>query len=89
MEVVAVRTSTEVTNIVSINTEKTDNNGNTIIQTNNQTVINRNVAIQDSLKEVIKKQTYLQNYQVQYVQTINYGTVEEIIMTLRNTEVTD
>lgn len=55
MEVVAVRTSTEVTNVVSINTEKTDDKGNTIIQTNNQTVINGNVAIQDSLKEVIKK----------------------------------
>ena len=55
MEVVAVRSSTEVSNVISINTEKTDDKGNTIIQTNNQTTIGNNVLIQDSLKEIIKK----------------------------------
>ena len=55
MEVVAVRTSTETANVVSINTEKTDDKGNTIIQTNNQTTIANNVLVQDSLREIIKK----------------------------------
>lgn len=55
LEVVAVRSSTEVVNIVNINTVKTDENGNTISQTNNKTVIDSNVPVQDSLKEIIKK----------------------------------
>jgi hypothetical protein len=55
MEVVAVRTSTEAQYIVNIATEKTDEKGNTIVQTNNKTAIENNVVVQESLKQIIKK----------------------------------
>lgn len=75
MQLITARTATPTKSSESINIQKVDSNGNTIQETNNETLIKSSPNVQTSVEQIIKNSPELDNYEVKYVQTIDYGTV--------------
>ncbi len=85
-EVVAVRTLGGIVSPVEETTVKVDRQGNQVTETNNMTAIKENKEVQTTIKTIITEATYLQTYDVKFVQTTDYGKVQQIVLTFDSEE---
>lgn len=63
-----------------------DTHGNHVTLTNNLTAIKESTNIQTSIQSVLSQASYLTKYDVKYVQTTDYGTLQEIAVTFDSPE---
>lgn len=88
-EVVAVHNTSPVPVITQTTTLSVDTNGNQVTITNNLTAIKESKTIQTSIQTIISQANYLTNYDVKYVQTTDYGNLQEIAVTFDSPETDD
>ena len=62
----------------------TDGNGNVVIVTTDEKEIETKEEIKDTKSEITKKYTKYAEHKVKYVKTVNFGLVDEIVMTMVN-----
>lgn len=65
-------------------TTTTDSNGNTVTTSTSTTEITKNVAATSSKTEVVKQYPVYDKYPIKFVKNINFGLIDEVVMTLQN-----
>jgi hypothetical protein len=65
-------------------TTTTDSNGNTVTTSTSTVEITKNVAATSSKTEIVKQYPVYSDYLIKFVKNINFGLVDEVVMTLQN-----